>query len=114
MAGTKTGRTNRAAVTDDAIVAAVVAANGTKTISEVADGLGMTDGALSGRMTKLRKAYVEARKAQPKLNLLPDFKDGRSNHAPGESLANRLILMLGTHEEYLEGLESEETDTDAE
>lgn len=110
MAGTKTGRTNRAAVTDDAIVAAVVSANGTKTIGEVADGLGMTDGALSGRMTKLRKAYVEARKVQPKLNLLPDFKDGRANHAPGESLANRLILMLGTHEEYLEGLESEETD----
>jgi len=98
MAGVKTGRTNRAAVTDDAIVAGVVSANGTKTISEVAAGLGMTDGALSGRMTKLRKGYIEARKLQPKVNLLPDFKDGRSNHTPGEPLPNRLIMMLGTSE----------------
>lgn len=110
MAGTKTGRTNNTAVSHAEIVKALQAANGEKTALEVARSLGMTEGAFQGRMTKLRAGYAEARKTEPDLIDLPILKDGRKGRGSGESLAKQLIMLLGTHKEYLDGLESEETD----
>lgn len=104
MAGTKTGRTNNAAVSNAEIVKALQAASGEKTAAEVAGSLGMTEGAFQGRMTKLRAGYAEARKIKPDLVDLPTLKDGRKGRDSGESLANQLIMLLGTHEEYLESL----------
>lgn len=105
MVGTgKTGRVNRAAVTNGQIVKALQEASGEKTAAEVAGVLGMTEGAFQGRMTKLRAGYAEARKIKPDLVDLPTLKDGRKSKESGESLANQLIMLLGTHEEYLESI----------
>ena len=111
MVGTgKTGRVNRAAVTDVDIVRAMKEANGQLTAREVAEKLNMAEGAFAGRMTKLRAGYAEARKIKPSIAELPTLKDGRKAKVSGMSLANRLIMMLGTHEEYINGLESEGKD----